>query len=32
MENSKEMVQVITDKHEIENNYRTNVAQARGLI
>lgn len=26
------MVQVITDKHEIENNYRTNVAQARGLI
>ena len=32
MENRKEMVQVITDKHEIENNYRTNVAQARGLI
>ena len=32
MENRKEIVQVITDKHEIENNYRTNVAQARGLI
>ena len=32
MENRKEMVQVITDKHEIENNYRTNVAQVRGLI
>ena len=32
MENRKEIVQVITDKHEIENNYRTNVAQAQGLI
>lgn len=32
MENRKEMVQVITDKHEIEKNYYTNVAQAHGLI
>ena len=32
MENRKEIVQVITDKHEIENNYRTNVAQTHGLI
>lgn len=32
MENRKEIVQIITDKHEIENNYRTNVAQAQGLI
>lgn len=28
----KEIVQVITDKHEIENNYCTNVAQVRGHI
>lgn len=32
MENRKEIVQVITDKHEIEKNYYTNVAQAHGLI
>lgn len=32
MENRKEIVQVITDKHEIVKNYYTNVAQAHGLI
>lgn len=32
MENRKEIVQVITGKHEIEKNYYTNVAQAHGLI
>ena len=32
MENRKEIVQVITDKHGIEKNYYTNVAQAHGLI
>ena len=32
MENRKEIVQVITDKHEIGKNYYTNVAQVRGFI